>query len=101
MKQTIPNALYGVFTYFVLLLCSLFLAALVWERWVAGSLYVCTDPFIDILDIIPPFVHPGTDDVYLVAAWKVWVLWCSILAVAFVSPAVAVWCIWRKEEADA
>jgi len=96
-KQTMPNAVHAVFAYLFLLLLSFFVAALVWARWAPGHLYVCTDPLFDILDIIPPFVHPGTDDVYLAPVWEVWLLWSGLIVISLGVPAVIIAHFWRKD----
>ena len=97
VKHTMPSAVYAALAYPLLLLVLLFLEALIWAHWVSGKMYICTDPLIDIFDIIPPFVHPGTDDVYLVPAWRVWFVWWSLMAAAMVLPALAIWYVWRRE----
>ena len=96
-NHSMPNAVYAALAYPLLLLVFLFVNALIWAHWVSGKLYVCTDPFIDIFDIIPPFVHPGTGDVYLVPAWRVWFVWYSLMVVALALPAVGIWFVWRRE----
>ena len=97
LKNSVPNAVYGLFAYVFLLLPSLLFAALIWERWVVGNLYICTDVDFDILDIFPPFVHQGTRDAYLVPAWEVWLVWSSLMLGVLALPAPLIWYVWRRE----
>jgi hypothetical protein len=97
VKHAMPNAVYAAFAYPLFLLVSLSLVALIWASWVSGRWYICTDPFLDIFEIIPPFVHPGTGDVYLVPEWRVWLVWGCLMALAVALPALAIWFVWRRE----
>jgi hypothetical protein len=97
-RRSVPDVVYAVLAYPFLLLLSLFFAALIWARWAPGTLYRCTDPVFTIFDIIPPFVHPWTDDVYLVSPWKVWLLWGILIVTAVIVPALAIAYIWRREK---
>jgi len=80
----------------LLLSLSLFLAALVWTYCATGFLYRCTDPGLGILDIVPPFVSAGSDDVYLVPSWRVWLGWLGLIAVAYLLPVIFVRYIYKK-----
>jgi hypothetical protein len=97
VKNYLPTAVYGIFAYAFLLLLSLFLAAVVWAHWVSGKLYICTDPLFTILDIIPPFIHRGSDDAYLVPAWRVWLVWGVLMAAASTIPAIVIRYVWRRD----
>src|SRR5665213_1359115 len=97
-----PNAAYAVLAYPLLVLLGLFFAAIIWARWISGKFYICTDPLFPLFDIIPPFVHPGTDDVYLVPVSQIWLIWWSLLAATTVLPALVLWFFWRmKRDYDA
>jgi len=89
--------MYAIFAYALLLLMVLFLEWLIWDHWVSGKLYICTDLGFPIFDMIPPFVHPGSDDAYLVPAWRVWLVWVSFMAAAFALPALIIRNISRRE----
>ena len=91
LKTEVPNGFYAIAFYIFLLPLSLFLAALVWTHSATDILYRCTDPVFGILDIVPPFVHVGTGDVYLVPAWRVWLSWVCLMAIAFSLPLLATW----------
>jgi hypothetical protein len=97
-KQSMPNAVYAILAYPLLVLLMLIVAALIWAYWVSGRLYNCTDPGFGIFDIIPPFVHVGTDDVYLASPWKLWAVWSVLIATAFIVPLGVIIYIWRREE---
>ena len=90
IDQSVPNRVYAVALYLLLLSLSFCLAALVWTYCATDVLYRCTDPGLGILDIVPPFVHAGSDDVYLVPSWRVWLLWLGLIAVAFSLPLIFV-----------
>jgi|SRR5271157_672979 len=92
VKVSVPAAAYAVVAYVLLLPWSLLLAAIIWANKVSGVLYLCTDS-LGIFDFIPPFVHPGAGDVYYAPAWRVYFIWCALLAGAFPVPGAAIWCL--------
>ena len=96
----VPNGVYAIALYIFLLPLSLLLAALAWTYWATDILYRCTDPVFGILDIIPPFVHVETGDVYLVPEWRVWLSWACLIAAAFGLPWLATWSLWRLDYND-
>ena len=78
---------------------SLLLTAVVWAYKVSGVLYLCKDS-LGVFDFIPPFVHPGTGDVYYVPAWHVYLVWFLLLVGASLLPALVIGVLWfgcRKE----
>ena len=85
-----------------MLVCSLFLAALIWNSFANGTLYRCTDPLLAITDFWPPFVHPHSGDSYLVPKPAVMAIWAGFVTVAAAVPALALWAIWKwcREESD-
>ena len=100
LKAAIPNGFYAIAFYLFLLPLSLLLAALAWTHCATNVFYRCTDPVFGILDIIPPFVHVGTDDVYLMSAWKVWLCWACLMVAALSLPWLATWALWRLDVND-
>ena len=91
--------MYAICAYVFMLPFSLLLTAVIWSEKVSGVLYLCTDD-VPIFDFIPPFVHPGTGDVYYVPEWHVYLVWFLLLAGAFLAPALVIgglWFLWRKE----
>ena len=100
LKLSVPTAMYALWAYVFFLPFSLLLAAGIWANSVSGVLYLCTDS-MGAFGFIPPFVHPGTDDLYYVPAWRVYLLWYASLASAVLVPAVIVWlvcCMSRKDD---
>ena len=100
VKTTVPIGFDAIAFYLFLLPLSVLLATLAWTYWATDVLYHCTDPGLGILDIIPPFVHVGSDDVYLVSAWKVWLSWACLITVAFGLPFLPTWFLWRWDSAN-
>jgi hypothetical protein len=99
-KLSVPTAMNAIVAYVLLLIPSLLLAAYIWATKVSGVLYLCTDS-LGIFDFIPPFVHPGTGDVYYASVWKLYSLWYALMGVALLAPAALIgflWHKWRKEE---
>ena len=86
------NVILGLLCYALLLVLSVIAAAVVWNSFANGVLYRCTDPFVDLW---PPFVHRGSDDVYLVP--KAWVLaiWGGFVIAALALPVLVLWIVWR------
>ena len=96
---SIPTAAYAICAYVFMLPFSFLLAAIIWAEKVSGVLYLCTDS-VGIFDFIPPFVHPGTGDVYYVPEWRVYSVWFLLLAGAILTPAFAIgglWILWRND----
>jgi len=92
---------HAVFAYVILLPIFFLLAAFIWSQKVSGVLYWCSDS-VGIFDFIPPFVHPQEfADHYLVAAWRVYLVWYLLVAGAILLPGLmigALWFKWRKED---
>jgi hypothetical protein len=76
-----------VFFYVLLLVVCLVLASFAWDYLAAGRLYFCSD---SVVDFIPPFVHPHTDDHYIAPVWVVWSLWLAFVILALAGPAIAI-----------
>src|ERR1022692_2402907 len=96
MKE--QNVILGLLCYVLLLVCSFVVAAVVWNSFANGILYRCTDPLIDLW---PPFIHPGSDDTYLVPKALVLTIWGAFVVVAFALPALVLWMLWRFTREDA
>jgi hypothetical protein len=90
MKE--QNVILGLLCYVLLFVCSVVAAALAWNSFANGVLYRCTDP---LLDLWPPFVHPGSDDAYLVPKALVLAIWGGFVVLAFALPALVLWLVWR------
>ena len=99
-KTADSNGLNAFVFYVFLQPLSLFLAAVAWAHWASDVLYRCTDCTFEILDIIPPFVHAGTGDVYLVSAWRVWASWGCLITAAVGLPLLATWYLWRLDSCN-
>src|SRR4030095_1124533 len=84
------NVILSLLCYGLLLVCSLVVAALVWNSFANGVLYRCTDP---LLDLWPPFIHPGSDDTYLVSKPLVLSIWGGFVVVAFTLPMLVLWIV--------
>jgi hypothetical protein len=95
MKE--QKVILSLLCYFLLLLCSLVLAVVVWNSFANGVLYRCTDP---LLDLWPPFVHTGSDDTYLVSKPLVMAIWGALVMAAFALPALVLWIVWRFTRED-
>ena len=100
LKMEASNGLNAFVFYLFLQPLSLFLAALAWAHWASDVLYRCTDSIYPFLDIIPPFVHAGTNDVYFVSAWRVWAWWTCLITGALGVPLLATWYLWRLDSAN-
>ncbi len=90
MKE--QNVILSLLCYALLLVLSLFAAAIAWNSFANGVLYRCTDP---LFDLWPPFVHPGSGDTYLVSKPLVLMIWGGFVVAAFVLPAVVLWTVRR------
>jgi hypothetical protein len=86
------NAVLSLLCYLLLLFCALTLTALAWTRFANGVLYRCSDP---LLDLWPPFIHPGSDDSYLAPKAFVLLIWSCFVAAAFLLPALVIWSVKR------
>jgi hypothetical protein len=95
MKE--QNVILGLLCYFLLLLCSIVAAALIWNGFANGVLYRCTDP---LFDLWPPFVHPSSDDSYLFPKALVFTIWGGFVVAAFALPALVLWIVWRFTRED-
>ncbi len=95
MKRLLPLIRDRAAVYIFLLPFSLFLAAGVWAELAPDRLYKCTDPLLPIF--VPPFVHAGSDDVYLIAAWRVWFIWAALIILGLVLPALVIWALRPRE----
>lgn len=93
----IQRALVGGITYVVLLIISLFLAAVFWSCIAPDELYHL---YYDapLITFIPPFSRAWADpthgqlrDYFIWSPWIVYLLWFVFVAVAFALPALAVW----------
>ena len=99
LKLSIPTAMYGLYAYIFMLPFSLLQASIIWAEKVSGVLYLSTDS-LGIFDFIPPFVDPGTGDVYYAPEWRVYLAWFLLLIGAFLAPAAiigALWFLWRRD----
>jgi hypothetical protein len=90
---------YAVFTYVLLLPCTLLLAALFWTEKISGVLYLCTDS-LGVFDFIPPFVHPGSNDLFYVPAWRVHLIWWGLVVGAILLPLITVGILSRFSAKD-
>jgi hypothetical protein len=90
MKE--QNIILSLFCYLLLLLCSLFIAVVVWNSFADGVLYRCMDP---LLDLWPPFVNAAAGDTYLVPERLVMAIWGGFVVGAFSLPALVIWVVWR------
>jgi hypothetical protein len=95
MKE--QNIILSLFCYLLLMLCSVIVAAVVWNSFANGVLYRCTDPFFDLW---PPFVHTNSNDVYLVPKAMVLAIWGAFVGTAFALPGLVLWAIWRFGRED-
>lgn len=83
MKE--QKLIFSVLGYLAVLLCSVTAAAIVWNGFVQGVLYECTDP---LPRFWPPFVHSGSNDAYLVPKALVLTIWAALVLAAFSLPAL-------------
>lgn len=93
----VQNVILSLLCYVLLLLCSVIAAAVIWNSFASGVLYRCTDP---LFDLWPPFVHPGSDDTYLVPKALVLTIWGAFVVAAFALPALVPWAVWKSTRHD-
>ena len=79
-----------VFFYLLLLVPCLLLASFAWDGLASGKLYYCSDSMCGPFDLIPPFVHPHTDDHYIAPVVLVWALWVALALLALAAPATVI-----------
>ena len=92
------NVVLGCLCYMLLLLCSIFVTACLWQNFANGVLYHCSDPG---LDLWPPFVHSVPGDTYLIPKPVVLTIWGAFVLLAFAVPAFIVWSVWKVADEDA
>ena len=90
LKDT--NVILGLLCYAMLLLCAIIIAAMIWNSFANGTLYRCADP---VFDLWPPFVHEGSDDVYLLPKKMVLAVWGGFVLGVFALPTLVLWGICR------
>jgi hypothetical protein len=102
----IQHALIGGITYVVLLVISLFLAAVFWSCIAPDQFY---HMYYDapLITFIPPFsrnwadpTHGGLRDYFIWPPWIVYFLWFVFVLVAFALPALAIWVLHRHGKLD-
>ena len=79
--------------YFGLLSFSLLAFVVAWKVFADPLLFRCVDPGVPwaLDDMFPPFIHPGTGDIYSLPERLVTFIWGCCIFLVMAVPALVLW----------